>query len=176
VDDARSLFLFGTGAGSCVRLPELLRALLAQDLTLYSVLTPGVAAVAHPDALMDVPGNHWIRDYGDPPLERYPFGILLVAPCTFNTFGKLANGIADNLATSMVADGLGAGLPVLIAPSMNHGLWAHPHTRLARERLEGWGCTLIDPVVDADQVTMADTADIIAAVRQKIPYHPSGSA
>ena len=173
MDDARALFVFGTGAGTCVRLPELLRGLVALDLTVYSVLTPGVAAVASPESLMDGPGNHWIRDYGESPLERYPFGTLLVAPCTFNTFGKLANGIADNLATAMVADGLGARLPVLIAPSMNPGLWAHPHTTLARERLEGWGCTVIDPVVTADQVTLAATADIIDAVRQKMADDPS---
>ncbi len=134
-----SLFLFGSAAGSCVRIPELLRAFLEREYTVYSVLTPGVEKVAPPANLMNVAGNQWIHAYRQPPLDRFPFGTMLVAPCTFNTFNKIAQGLADNLATSMIADALGAGCPVVIAPSMNHGLWAHPQTTLSRERLTGVG-------------------------------------
>lgn len=164
MSDSSALFLFGTGAGSCRRLPDLIRRLVALDLTVYSVLTPNVALVTPPEPLMDVPGNRWIRDYGQPPLERYPFGMLLVAPCTFNTFNKLAHGIADSLATSMIADGLGAGCPVLIAPAMNHGLWAHPQTAISHQRLRAWGCEIIGPAITADQVTLAPIDEIVAAV------------
>jgi phosphopantothenoylcysteine synthetase/decarboxylase len=168
MSDSRALFLIGTGAGSCVRLPELIGELLTLDITLYSVLTPNTAAVRNPEELMLIPGNNWIRDYGEDPLDRYPFGMLLVAPCTFNTFNKLAHGIADTLATSMVADGIGAGCPVVIAPSMNHGLWAHPQTKVSRERLESWGCEIVDPMITERQVTMAPTDVVVEAVRRKL--------
>lgn len=117
--NASSIFLFVTGAGSCVQVPELIRELVDQQLTVYSVLTPNVSLVKMPASLMEVPGNHWIHDYGQEPLDRFPFGTMLVAPCTFNSFNKIALGLADNLATSMIADGLGAGCRVVIAPSMN---------------------------------------------------------
>lgn len=116
---------------------------------------------------MDVPGNRWIRDYGEPPLEVYPFGSLLVAPCTFNTFNKIAHGVADNLATAMIADGLGAGLPVVIAPSMNPGLWAHPQRLTSEERLRGWGCRIVKPTINGDQVTMAPTDEILDAISDR---------
>ena len=86
MDDEMTLFLFGTGAGTCIQIPDLIRALLAKGFTLYSVLTPNVVKVTAPAPLMEIPGNHWIHTYGQPPLDRYPFGTLLVAPCTFNTF------------------------------------------------------------------------------------------
>ncbi|MDQ4074635.1 MAG: flavoprotein [Chloroflexota bacterium] len=159
-----ALFLFGTGASSCVRIPDLLHEFIAHDFTVYSVLTPNVAQVAPAAPLMDVPGNHWIHTYRQPPLDRYPFGTLLVAPCTFNTFNKIANGLADNLATAMIADGLGAGFPVIIAPSMNRGLWAHPHTSLSRQRLQEWGCEIIPPMITDEEVTMAPTDQIVEAV------------
>jgi len=61
-----------------------------------------VAKIIDPAELFTQPGAHWISDYEQPPLDTFPFGTMLVAPCTFNSFNKLAHGIADTLATSMV--------------------------------------------------------------------------
>lgn len=162
--DDKALFLFATGAGSCDRIPDIIREFLAHEFTVYSVLTPNVSLVTPPAPLMEVPGNHWIHEYRQEPLDRYPFGTLLVAPCTFNTFNKIALGLADNLATSMIADGLGAGCPVVIAPAMNHGLWSHPQTTISRERLSSWGCEIVLPNITNQWVTMAPIEDIVQTV------------
>lgn len=162
-DDA-ALFLFVTGAGSCVQTPTLIHALVTQGFTVYSVLTPNVAQVTAPAPLMAVPGNHWLHAYQQTPLERYPFGTLLVAPCTFNTFNKIALGLADNLATDMIADGLGAGQRVIIAPAMNRGLWAHPQTTASLARLQSWGCEIVQPTVVDGQVSMAPVTAIVDVV------------
>lgn len=159
------IFLFVTGAGSCVRVPELIRALVAESFAVYSVLTPNVEMVTATAPLMAVPGNHWVHTYRQEPLDRYPFGIMLVAPCTFNTFNKIALGLADNLATAMIADGLGAGLPVVIAPSMNRGLWAHPQTKASLARLQSWGCHIVPPTITEQRVTMAPLDDVVQAVK-----------
>ncbi len=162
------VFLFVTGAGSCIRVPEIIQALVAKSLTVYSVLTPNVEMVTAAAPLMAVPGNQWIHAYRQEPLDRFPFGIMLVAPCTFNTFNKIALGLADNLATAMIADGLGAGLPVIIAPSMNQGLWAHPQTKASLERLQSWGCHIVPPAIAGRRVTMAPLEDILQAVQHHI--------
>lgn len=164
MSDEATVFLFVTGAGTAVQAPEIIRALLDCGRNVYSVLTPNVAQVTPPAPLMAIPGNHWIHAYRQEPLDRYPFGTLLVAPCTFNTFNKIALGLADNLATAMLADGLGAGCPVVIAPSMNRGLWAHPQTKVSLTRLESWGCTIVPPLITETQVTMAPVAQIVSAV------------
>ncbi|MEZ4712492.1 MAG: flavoprotein [Caldilineaceae bacterium] len=164
----KNLFLFVTGAGSCVRTPDLIRELLAHDFTVYSVLTPNVAQVTAPAPLMDVPGNYWLHAYRQPPLEDgYPFGALLVAPCTFNTFNKIALGLADNLATAMIADGIGAGCRTVIAPSMNKGLWAHPQTKASLARLQSWGCEIVPPTITEQQVTMAPIPEIVTTVMKR---------
>ena len=166
--DDNALFLFVTGAGTCVRTPDLIHALLAKEFTLYSVLTPNVAQVTAPAPLMEIPGNYWVHSYQQSPLERYPFGTLLVAPCTFNTFNKIALGMADNLATAMIADGLGAGCRVVIAPSMNRGLWAHPQTKVSLVRLESWGCAIVPPLIADGQVTMASVEEIVEVLNNMI--------
>lgn len=160
----KALFLFATGAGSCDRVPDMIREFVANQFTVYSVLTPNVSLVAPPAPLMEVPGNYWIHEYRQKPLDRYPFGTLLVAPCTFNTFNKIALGLADNLATSMIADGLGAGCPVVIAPAMNHGLWSHPQTATSRERLGRWDCEIVPPTITHQSVSMAPVEDIVKVV------------
>jgi phosphopantothenoylcysteine decarboxylase/phosphopantothenate--cysteine ligase len=52
--------------------------------------------------------------------------LLVVAPCTANTLAKLAQGIADNVLTEAALAHTG---PVLVAPAMNHRMWAHPATQ-----------------------------------------------
>ncbi len=164
----RSLFVFVTAAGTARRIGDLIRGVAEDGWTTYVVGTPNLATVAPPETLLDLPGVHWIRDYGDPPLTIFPFGTMLVAPCTFNTFNKLAYGIADTLATGMVADALGAGLPIFIAPSMNSGLWNHPQTRESYQRLTSWGCTMFEPQINPPRVTMAATDLIRARMREHL--------
>ncbi len=52
--------------------------------------------------------------------------VVVVCPATFNTINKVATGIADNYATSLICETIGAGAPLLIAPMVNHQLWGHP--------------------------------------------------
>jgi len=164
MDDNNALFLFATGAGSIDLVPEMIREFVSREFTVFSVLTPNVSLVKPVAPLMEVPGNHWVHEYRQKPLERYPFGTLLIAPCTFNTFNKIALGLADNLATSMIADGLGAGCPVVIAPAMNHGLWSHPQTAMSQERLSNWGVKIVPPSISDEWVAMAPIEDIVSTV------------
>jgi phosphopantothenoylcysteine synthetase/decarboxylase len=162
MSDEKALFLYVSGAGSNVRIPDLMRELVALDYTLYTVLTPNVSLVTPPAPLMDVPGNHWVHEYRQDPLDRFPFGTQLVAPCTFNTFNKIALGLADNLATSMIADALGAGCRVIIAPSFNKGLWSHPQTKLSLARFAEWGVEIVPPTITEQRVVMAPQEEILA--------------
>lgn len=169
--DSYDVFLYVTGAGSNVGTPALIRALLNDGARVNSVLTPNAAMVRDPEELMRVPGNHWIRDYGQTPLDVFPFGIQLIAPCTFNTLNKVAQGIADSLATSMIGDALGAGYPVVIAPGMNQGQWSNPRVALSLEQLTSWGCDIVPPrSVDRGgqmRLTLASVDDIVSTVANR---------
>ena len=64
----------------------------------------------------------------------------------------------------MIADGLGAGNRLIIAPSMNHGLWSHPQTKTSLNRLNKWGCDIVSPTINEKQVTMAPIEDVMQTV------------
>lgn len=52
--------------------------------------------------------------------------LVVVAPCTFNTLSKIANGIADNYPTSIIHAAIGRQKPVVIALAMNYWYFNHP--------------------------------------------------
>ena len=88
---------------------------------------------------------------GDPQPDHDPLshlqlvadaGIYVVAPASANTVAKLAAGLADNLLTSAA---LAATCPMLVAPAMNHHMWAHPATRNNVALLRARGVTVLEP-------------------------------
>src|SRR5687767_12670428 len=68
--------------------------------------------------------------------------LLLVAPLTAHTLARLAHGLADDVLTeaALAHDG-----PVLVAPAMNHRMWAHPATQRNLRTLLGRGVEVIGP-------------------------------
>ncbi|MEQ2526432.1 bifunctional phosphopantothenoylcysteine decarboxylase/phosphopantothenate--cysteine ligase CoaBC [Bacillaceae bacterium CLA-AA-H227] len=68
--------------------------------------------------------------------------LILVAPATANTIGKLANGIADNMITTTL---LAATAPVWIAPAMNVHMYGHPAVIKNIETLHQFGYQFIEP-------------------------------
>jgi phosphopantothenoylcysteine decarboxylase/phosphopantothenate--cysteine ligase len=68
--------------------------------------------------------------------------LLVVAPCTANTLAKLAQGIADNVLTEAALAHRG---PTLVAPAMNHRMWAHSATQVNVRTLLERNVELIGP-------------------------------
>jgi phosphopantothenoylcysteine decarboxylase/phosphopantothenate--cysteine ligase len=68
--------------------------------------------------------------------------LLLVAPATANTIGKLANGIADDFLTSLY---LATRAPVLLAPAMNTHMLEHPAVQRNLQTLASRGVQFVDP-------------------------------
>ena len=68
--------------------------------------------------------------------------LLLIAPSTANTIGKIANGLADNLLTAIA---LATPAPILIAPAMETDMWHHPATQSNIKKLQSWNVTVVGP-------------------------------
>lgn len=68
--------------------------------------------------------------------------IFLIAPATANTIAKLARGIADNLLT---VSALASRTPVLVAPAMDGGMYAHPATQENLKILRDRGISILGP-------------------------------
>ncbi len=70
--------------------------------------------------------------------------LMLVAPATASTIGKMANGIADNM---LVTTYLSAKCPVFVAPAMDLDMFSHPSTQKNISILKEFGNSIIDPAL-----------------------------
>ncbi|MEM7032231.1 MAG: bifunctional phosphopantothenoylcysteine decarboxylase/phosphopantothenate--cysteine ligase CoaBC [Chloroflexota bacterium] len=68
--------------------------------------------------------------------------LLLIAPATANTLAKIANGLADNLLTTIA---LATPAPILVAPAMETDMWQHPATQRNMANLLEWGVQVVGP-------------------------------
>lgn len=162
-----TLYLLVSGAATARRIPELLAALIPTFASVVTVLTPNAQQVVSKRELALVPGHRVVESYFDEAiLPRPPEGVVLIAPCSFNTLNKLAAGIADSLALSIAAEAIGRRTPVVVALSLNDPLWRHPRTSQSILILRAWGVEVVDPVPDdRGFLTMAPLDVIVSRTR-----------
>jgi phosphopantothenoylcysteine decarboxylase/phosphopantothenate--cysteine ligase len=98
--------------------------------------------------------------------------LIVVAPCTGDMLGKMANGLADDLVSTLLL----ASDPkkVLIAPAMNEEMWNHPATQRNVARVKQDGVTLIGPGTGWQACRtvgvgrMSESSEILAAITERI--------
>jgi len=163
--DVAYLVLSGTTTSS--RGPEILQGLVGLGFgTVIALPTPNAARTISGRELADVPSAQVVESYFDLAIRpRPPRGVVLFAPCGFNSLNKLAHGIADNLALSVVAEAIGRKTPVIVAPSLNAPLLAHPQAQASLRILPTWGVTIVPPVDDGAGPRLAPTEQLMEAVR-----------
>jgi phosphopantothenoylcysteine synthetase/decarboxylase len=162
-------YLVLSGTTTAARCPEILRGLIALGYSSVIALpTPNASRVLAPRELADVSGAQVVESYFDLAIRpRPPRGVVLFAPCSFNSLNKLAHGIADSLALSVVAEAIGRRTPVIVGPSLNQPLLDHPMAQASLRVLPSWGVTIVPPVDQGDGPRLAPTEVLLEAVR---PY------
>jgi len=93
--------------------------------------------------------------------------LVVVAPASADIMGKMAGGLADDLASTIL---LATDKPVMIAPAMNVKMWQHPAVQRNAERLRQDGIIFIGPdsgslaCGEEGEGRMAEPAEIFAAI------------
>ena len=94
--------------------------------------------------------------------------LIVVAPATANLMAKMANGLADDLASTVL---LATNKPVLIAPAMNPAMWGHRATQRNISDLHSFGIQFVGPNAgemaehgEAGIGRMAEPMEIVAAI------------
>jgi phosphopantothenoylcysteine decarboxylase len=165
------VYLVLSGTSTAARCPELLRELVGLGFsTVIAIPTPNASRVVAPRELADVGGVRVVESYFDLAIRpRPPRGVVLFAPCSFNSLNKLAHGIADSLALSVVAEAIGRGTPVIVGPSLNAPLLIHPVAQASLRTLPSWGVIIVPPVDEGEGPRLAPTPVLLDAIR---PYAP----
>lgn len=99
--------------------------------------------------------------------------LTIVCPATANTLNRLAAGLADDLAGSLLLAHEWTK-PLLVAPAMNPAMWSHPATVASVERLRGWGVSFVSPgegrtaCGEVGEGRLAEPEEIVAAIESRL--------
>jgi phosphopantothenoylcysteine decarboxylase / phosphopantothenate---cysteine ligase len=166
-----------TGGIGAYKSIEVCRGLQKQGHDVVAVMTRSAARFVGPVTLEAITRRPVITSQWRPGMNADiehiaiadAIGLLLVAPCTANTIGKFAHGIADDFLSSLY---LATRAPVLLAPAMNTNMLAHDAVRANLQLLALRGVRFVEPGEGylacgwIGKGRLAEPADIVdAAVR-----------
>jgi phosphopantothenoylcysteine synthetase/decarboxylase len=142
------LYVVACGAYPAGQLSDFIRDAQAQGWDICVIATPDGAKFIDAGNISGLTGHPVRTRYkrpDEPDLLPSP-DALVVAPATFNTVNKWAQGISDTLALGLLNEAVGLGLPMIVAPWPNAALAAHPVFVRSVSTLREWGVTLLlDP-------------------------------
>ena len=175
----RVLLVVGGGIAAYKAL-ELARELSKRGVAVTSVLTSSGAEFVTPLSLSGLTGEKCYSDLfsltdevemGHIELSRSA-DLIIVAPATADLMAKAANGLANDLASTLL---LATDKPVLFAPAMNVKMWEHPATQRNLRQLREDGCHIVGPGEGAmacgeyGEGRLAEPLEIAEAAEQLLP-------
>ncbi len=165
-----------TGSIAAVECVKIIHELRRRGAEVHVVTSSAAEKIVHPWSLEFASGNDVVTEItGDVEHVRFCGGVesemeeirggaeadlLLIAPSTANTVGKIANGIDDTPVTTFATTALGSGIPVVVAPAMHEPMYDHPGVEDNLETLDSWGVEVIPPKIEEDKAKLADKEDI----------------
>ncbi len=170
----KTIVLGVTGSIGAVRVVELARELIRNGAEVHAVMTEAATHILHPDALHYATGNPAITELGGR-VEHVEFcglkgraDLLLIAPATANTIGKIAYGIDDTPVTSFATTALGSGVPVMVVPAMHESMFRHPAVAENLVKLKRWGISIVGPRLEEGIAKIAANEEIVLEVERAL--------
>ncbi len=180
--DKRILLIIAGGIAAFKSL-DLIRRLRERGAWVTPVVTRAAEGFVTPLSVSSLAGEKVYRDLfdltdeaemGHIQLSRSA-DLIVVAPGTADLMAKMANGLANDLASTLL---LATDTPVLVAPAMNVRMWEHPATQRNLETLRADGVTFVGPN-EGDMACgeygpgrMSEPLEIVAAIEGAMKVGP----
>lgn len=182
----KRILLVVSGGIAAFKVPDLIRRLAERGVSVRCAMTKAAEQFVTPLTLAALSGEKVATDLfsltdetemGHIELSR-DADLVVVAPATANILARMAQGLADDMATTLL---LATDKPVLVAPAMNVRMWHHPATQRNIEQLKADGVAFIGPN-DGEMACgeygpgrMAEPLEIVAAIETQfgkpLPKH-----
>jgi len=177
-----NIILGVTGSIAAYKAADITNILTKDGYNVDVIMTKGGTAFITPLTMQALSKN---KVYTDVFQEDYPKEIkhislskkadlLLIAPATADIIGKLANGIADDMLTSVVL--AINDIPMLIAPAMNTKMYENPIVQDNIAKLKKYGFEIIEPKEallacgDLGKGALADVTEIVGIVKAHLQH------
>jgi phosphopantothenoylcysteine decarboxylase/phosphopantothenate--cysteine ligase len=183
LSDKRILLIIGGGIAAYKCL-DLIRRLRERGAMVRCVMTRAAQQFVTPLSVGALTADHVFTDLFDRQ-DEHDVGhirlsreadLIVVAPATADLMAKMANGHADDLASTVL---MATDKRVIVAPAMNPRMWDHPATRRNRATLEADGIAFVGPghgemaeSGEAGDGRMAEPLEIVAAILRLLDVPP----
>ena len=167
--DGVNVALGVTGSIAAVKTVELAHELRRQGATVRALMSESAAGVIHPWALEFATERDVVTEITGRVEHVELCGrdgwadVLLIAPTTANTVGKIAGAVDDTPVTTAATTALGADVPVVVVPAMHEPMYDHPGVIEAIDRVESWGVDFVDPRIEEGKAKIATAEAIVTA-------------
>ena len=156
-----------SGSIAAVKTVELAHELRRQGAEVRAVMTDAARGIVHPWAVEFATENPVVTEITGSVEHVELCGydgwadVLVLAPATANTIGKVAGAIDDTPVTTAATTALGADLPTVVAPAMHEPMYDHPGVLDALDQLEDWGVNFAEPRIEEGKAKIADEETIV---------------
>lgn len=148
----KKILLGLTGGIACYKSAEFARAMIKAGASVQVVMTDGAKEFITPLTMQALTGhtvysNQWDKqiDNNMPHIDlTRQMDAVVIAPCTANFISKLANGLGDDLLSTMCL-ARPAHIPFIVAPAMNAEMWKKPATQRNLNQLKEDGTLIMGP-------------------------------
>ncbi|MBN1525408.1 MAG: bifunctional phosphopantothenoylcysteine decarboxylase/phosphopantothenate--cysteine ligase CoaBC [Spirochaetales bacterium] len=167
----KRIILCIAGSVAAIRSPDIARKLLRHGADVFPVMSDAATRIIHPDIMHWATGHKAVTQLTGE-IEhvaragnvRDTADLMLLAPATANTIGKIAAGIDDTPVTTFITTGLGEGIPLVIVPAMHLSMYNHPIVQENIEKLKKIGITVLMPEMSEGKAKIAPTDAIIDTI------------
>ncbi|MFW9907063.1 MAG: bifunctional phosphopantothenoylcysteine decarboxylase/phosphopantothenate--cysteine ligase CoaBC [Candidatus Thorarchaeota archaeon] len=167
----RKITLCITGSVAAVECVNIARLLMRHGAEVYCVMSKASQKIIHPHLMEWATGNPVVTDLTGQ-IEHITLAgkhedrvdLVLIAPSTANTIGKIANGIDDTSVTTTASSAIGAKIPLIIVPAMHKSMYDHPAVLENIERLKRMGVSFVSPRMEEAKAKIPDAETIVEHV------------
>lgn len=146
---SKKIILGVSGGIAAYKAAYLASSLVKRGVDVHVVMTASALKLVAPATFWGITSNNVITDLFEPPRQREIVHIslvedsdlMLIAPATANIIGKLANGIADDMLTTMAL----VARKIVICPAMNVHMYQNPVVTENIEKLRSRGYIIVEP-------------------------------
>ncbi|WP_137289603.1 bifunctional phosphopantothenoylcysteine decarboxylase/phosphopantothenate--cysteine ligase CoaBC [Natronorubrum halophilum] len=167
-----------TGSIAAVKTVELAHELRRQGAEVRGVMTGSARGIIHPWAVEFATENDVVTEITGSVEHVELCGydgwadVLLIAPATANTVGKIAGAVDDTPVTTTATTALGSGTPVVVAPAMHEPMYDHPGVLEAIDTVADWGVDFVDPRIEEGKAKIASEEAIVCDVARAAGERP----
>ncbi len=173
--EGKKILLCVTGSVSSMESPRIARELIKHGADVIPVLSHSASKLIGPELLHWATGNETITSLtGKMEHVKLANGdldsvdLILVAPCTSNAIGKLAQGISDDTISTICTVALGSNVPILIAPGMHEPMFENPILQNNISLLKKNGVRFVSPIFEHNKAKMASFDDIFKEILNEL--------